>query len=257
MDLLQRELYNSSSPIYKSTNWRVISSFLRHKGIYLSKTEILQHLEKQNFSDIKYKNESLRKASELGKQHATRGKFFSNLQADVMFLSSKRHYGTPLKYILVVICELSRYLFLELCPSLKFKDQEKAWTNIINCLKSVRPEAKIYVVTTDGGSEFSSKNMQQYMKKMNVKMNIVLKRAHRESRGGPAVESCIRQVRKHLEAEMMSKDKNFDFKSILTKVENTCNSEYLSSLEMSALEALQHKASYILLKSNSIRLRKR
>ena len=174
-----------------------------------------------------------------------------------MFLSSKRHYGTPLKYILVVICELSRYLFLELCPSLKFKDQEKAWTNIINCLKSVRPEAKIYVVTTDGGSEFSSKNMQQYMKKLNVKMNIVLKRAHRESRGGPAVESCIRQVRKHLEAEMMSKDKNFDFKSILTKVENTCNSEYLSSLEMSALEALQHKASYILLKSNSIRLRKR
>ena len=78
MDLLQRELYNSSSPIYKSTNWRVISSFLRHKGIYLSKTEILQHLEKQNFSDIKYKNESLRKASELGKQHATRENFFSN-----------------------------------------------------------------------------------------------------------------------------------------------------------------------------------
>ena len=152
----ERALNDSSSPVYKSNNWKSIQRYLKPKGIIIPKDDILRYLEKQKFSEVRYKNEGLQKVSQLGKQHATRAKFFSIMQADVLVLSKKKQYGTRIKYVLGAICQLSRYIFLEPCYSLKFDAQKKAWDSIISRMKSVLPHANIDTITCDSGVEFSN-----------------------------------------------------------------------------------------------------
>ena len=158
---LERALNDSSSPVYKSNNWKSIQRYLKPKGIIIPKDDILRYLEKQKFSEVRYKNEGLQKVSQLGKQHATRAKFFSIMQADVLVLSKKKQYGTRIKYVLGAIFQLSRYIFLEPCYSLKFDAHKKAWDSIISRMKSVLPHANIDTITCDSGVEFSNLSIKK------------------------------------------------------------------------------------------------
>lgn len=253
---LERALNDSSSPVYKSNNWKSIQRYLKPKGIIIPKDDILRYLEKQKFSEVRYKNEGLQKVSQLGKQHATRAKFFSIMQADVLVLSKKKQYGTRIKYVLGAICQLSRYIFLEPCYSLKFDAQKKAWDSIISRMKSVLPHANIDTITCDSGVEFSNLSIKNYFKIHGIKLNLIALRPYRMSRGAPAIESAWRRVRKHLEAFMLEKRKG-SFEETLKRVEKLCNTEYVGSMEMSPVEALRHTPMYVLLKSESLRLKKR
>ena len=47
------------------------------------------------------------------------------------------------------------------------------------------------------------------------------------------------------------------FEETLKRVEKLCNTEYVGSMEMSPVEALRHTPMYVLLKSESLRLKKR
>ena len=100
---LERALNDSSSPVYKSNNWKSIQRYLKPKGIIIPKDDILRYLEKQKFSEIRYKNEGLQKVSQLGKQHATRAKFFSIMQADVLVLSKKKHNTLSMIFFAILV----------------------------------------------------------------------------------------------------------------------------------------------------------
>ena len=253
---LERALSDPSSPVYKSNNWKSIQRYLKPKGISIGKEAILRFLEKQKFSEIRYKNEGLQRISQVGKPFATRAKFFSIIQSDNLVLSKRKKYGTKVKYVLGAICQLSRYIFLEPCHSLKFDAQKKAWDSIISRLKEVMPNANIDTVITDSGIEYSNLRMKEYFKDHGIKLNLIRLRPYRMSRGAPAIESAWRRVRKHLEAFFLEKKKT-SFEGILRGVEQVCNNEYVGSISMSPVEALRHSPMYVSLKSESVRLQKR
>lgn len=258
MEQLKRAILSPDSPIYLNTNYKSIQRYLNDKGLpTVPKKAILSFLEKQKFADIKYKNEGLQKISETSKPFALRGRFFSLLQADIMVLSNKRHYKSANKFVLCVICSLSRYIFLESCYSLRFEHQEKAWINILKRIKMVYPKSVVSTVISDAGSELKNNSLKLFFKNKGIKQNIVQTRPFRLSRGASQIESSIRRIRKTLESVMAVTQKTDTFKMVLEKVEAILNKQWLSSIGMSATNALEHRPDYMLLVSDSLKWKRR
>ena len=168
------------------------------------------------------------------------------------FLSKKRKYGSTSPYVLVVLDQLSRYLFLEIPSSLKFVHQQAAWKRIFERLKTVYPAAIVSVVCSDNGPEFGF-SLKSWFQSMDIKMNKVKLRPYRLSRGSPYAEAAIRRIRFNLEKQMKNKKKTQSFGDVLRIVENISNNQILSTLRMSATSALLHKPEYIAMLSESIR----
>ena len=256
MDPVSRAIRDKESPVYNSTNWREIKDYLRLKGVTVEKATILNQLEKEKIGLVKFKNQGLQKISQASQPYVLRHRFFASLQADTCILSSKRKYKAKSPYILVVLCQLSRMMFLENPLSMKFVEQKKAWERIFTRINTVFPGATVSNVTTDSGIEFSQR-LKLWFETMGIKLNNVKLRPFRLSRGAPAVESSIRRFRSNLEKEMLSKKTNELFTSILRRVEQRCNNQYLSSIRMSGLTALQHTPGYIAMQSETVKYQRR
>ena len=138
MDAVVKEISDKKSPLYNSTNWREIKQYLWLRGIDVDEQIIKKTLENQKINLIKYKNSGLQKIRQTGLPFVMRQRFFSTLQADSLVLSKNRKYGirTP-NYILVVICQLSRFVILEPTVSMKFSYQKLAWDNVFKKIKTV------------------------------------------------------------------------------------------------------------------------
>ena len=141
-----------------------------------------------------------------------------------MFLSKKRKYGSTSPYVLVVLDQLSRYLFLEIPSSLKFVHQQAAWKRIFERLKTVYPAAIVSVVCSDNGPEFGF-SLKSWFQSMDIKMNKVKLRPYRLSRGSPYAEAAIRRIRFNLEKQMKNKKKTQSFGDVLRIVENISNNQ--------------------------------
>ena len=256
-DSIAKAVSDKTSPVYKSTNWQQIKKYLWQRDINVTKQDVEKVLEKQNFGQIKFKNKGLAKISETSKQYTTRAKFFGILQADTMVLSKKRSYHTMAPYVLVVVCQLSRYIFLESTFSLKFKFQKEAWENVFRKIASIMPNATVFTIISDSGVEFSLQ-LKSWLNEKKIKLNNVKKRPFRLSRGAPYCESAIRRVRNVLEKVMTDvSNRKLVFKDILVKVENILNSQKLSSINMSSKESLLHNANYLLMLSESLKIKRR
>ena len=191
MEYVKRAIFSPKSAMYLSNNPKNISKYLEEKGLpKVPKTEICAFLETQNFSKVKYKNEGKTKVSETSKPFLLRGRFFAILQADIMFISKKRQYGlyaTP--YVLCVIDQLSRHLFLEACPSLRFNHQKQAWTSIFHKIEQIMPNARVSTIISDNGIELKNLLMQDWLKNKGIKLNFVQLRPYRLSKGAAMCES--------------------------------------------------------------------
>ena len=253
---IKRAIGNESSPVYQSTNPQEISDYLLQKGIDVGKEEIKNYLEKEVVSTVKYKNQGLQKIAQVSKSFVQRGKFFATCHADTMVLSASRNYKTKKKYLLLCICQLSRYLFLEPTSSLKYAYQKRAWEKIFERMKTVFPSAKVSTLVTDAGIEFSLR-LKAWLDSLDIKLNVVARRPFRLSRGASVCEAAIKRVRFNLEKQMLLKSQNQSYEETLRKVEFVCNNQYLSSIEMSAVTALQHEPMYIVMKSETMKLKKR
>ena len=255
-NFIKRAINDPDSSVYNSTNVKNIKEYLLSKNVNVDRDTIKTILEKQSISQVRYKNEGKRNISETATPFILRGRFFSTLMADTMILSSKRNYGAPSPYLLIVICQLSRFIFIESAKSLKFQDQKKCWQQIFNRINVVSPIAKTDVVQTDLGIEFSN-NLRSWFQSMGIKLKRAQIRPYRLSRGIPAVESAIRRVRNNLERELLRGKRKRLFSEILKTVESTCNNQPLSSIGMTAGEALRHSPSYIAMVSESNKVKKR
>ena len=255
MDQLKTALEDKSSPIYNSSNWREIKDFLWQRGFPIEKKTIINYLEKQRHSLVKYKNEGSQKISEMSKPFVMRHQFFSILHADTMVLSKKRRYGSLSPYVLVCICQLSRYIHLEPCKSLKFKSQKRAWEKIFLRIEKAYPGAKVSNVITDNGPENKGK-LRSWFNSLSIKLNNVKLRPFRLSLGSGVAESCIRRVRIAME-KVMNKSSSQPFSETIQLVEQMCNNQYLSSIKMSAIVALQHTPMYVAMMSETVRQKRR
>ena len=256
MDVLQRAWNEEGGPIFLSRNWRYIKKYLADHGKTLAKDVIEKFLEKQKSIQVRYKNVSNRKLKETSKSFLRRPRFFASLQGDLIFLSPKISYGTPKKYVMIIIDILSRYILLEATSSKQFVSQQKAFSKIISRIKSVCGSFSGADLVTDGGGEWESHLFQTFLKQYNIIIRLVKKRPYRESRGASACESSIRRIRSHLERIMIEKP-NLTFDAKLLLVEKSCNEERLSSIGMSANEALLQNPLEILMISESNKIKKR
>ena len=255
-NFIKRAIDDPDSAVYNSTNVKNIKDYLLSKNVNVDRDTIKTILDKQSISQVRYKNEGKRNISETATPFILRGRFFSTLMADTMILSSKRNYNAPSPYLLIVLCQLSRFIFIESAKSLKFEDQKKCWQQIFNRINKVSPIAKTDVVQTDMGIEFGN-NLRSWFKSMGIKLKRAQIRPYRLSRGIPGVESAIRRVRNNLERELLRGQRKRLFSEILKTVESTCNNQLLSSIGMTADEALRHSPSYIAMVSESKKMKKR
>ena len=121
---LKKAWMDKRTSIYLSKNWREIRDYLYERGMTLKKEEIRQFLALQKTEDLVYKNYGKIEIASLGKNFVQRPKFFANLHCDSMVLSKKRKYGTRNNIIMVIIDQLSRWIFL---VPLNKVDISKAW----------------------------------------------------------------------------------------------------------------------------------
>ena len=130
MEKLSRLWSDSTSMIYHNKNVRYIDEFCKQNGMNVTVKDIKRFLEKSESGNLKYEKVNNKRISEENKGFTTRGRFFSQLHADTIHLSRKMSYSTNLKYILLVTCQLTRYVLVEGLIDLKFKSMEKAFISI-------------------------------------------------------------------------------------------------------------------------------
>ena len=253
---LKKAWKNPKTKIYLSKNVDEIQKYLKQHGLRLERGEIQRFLNLERTDGVSYKNYGKKEISETSKSFVQRESFFANVHADLMVLSKKRIYGTNSRLILVVVDQLSRWIFLRVCKTAKFVSQKRAWDSIFKSLCDMGKNFAIECCFHDGGPEFSSEEWKSYMKDKNVRDNLIRRRAFRLSKNSPYAESAIRRVRHNLEKVMIEKKEWENFSDLLEKVERMCNKQSLSSIGMSATEALNHEPGYIVLVSESRKLKR-
>ena len=253
---LKKAWKNSKSKIYLSKNVDEIQNYLKQNGMKLGKDEIKHLLNLQKSDGVNYKNYGKRDISETSKSFVQREAFFANVHVDLMVLSKTRVYGSNSRLILVVVDQLSRWVFLRLCKTAKFVSQKIAWDSIFKSLCDMGKNYAIERCYHDGGPEFTSDQWKAYMRDKNVRDNLIRRRAFRLSKNSPYAESAIRRVRHNLEKVVIEKKKSESFHDLLKRVENMCNKQVLSSTGMSAMDALNHDPGYVVLVSESKKLKR-
>ena len=256
MDALKSALKNQNSVIYNSTNLQTIKKYVKKNGIAVTDNEIKRIIDISRFGDVKYKNKGSQRIAETGKEFVQRFRFMSNLQSDSAVLSKSRKYGTASRYILVVLCQLSRILFLRSCHSLKFEVQKRAWESIFKEMLLIYPKAKVSSIIHDGGSEVSFW-LKKWFKEKQIKSYTVRRRLFRLSKGASSVESAIRRMRNNLEKVMLMEKSGKTFVEKLKLVQDMCNNQILNSIGMSPLEALTQDPAFIAMYSRSKKLKQR
>ena len=254
--VLERGWKFEGTPIYLSRSIKTIKKYLYEHGVSLSKTKIKEFLDNQKTSNIVYKNQGLRKLRETSKPFYKRPRFFSMLQADLLFLSKSRTYGTSKTCLLVVVDTLSRFTLIESCASKQFVSMQKAMEKIISRIKTVHSNFVGGELLTDSGLEFGSQLFKSFLRQHNIKHTVASRRTFRGSKGAAVVESINRRVRMHLEKVIVER-KDLPFENKLRLIENQLNIEKLSCLGMSAHDALQTSPLEIMHVSNSRNIRKR
>ena len=254
--VLERGWKFEGTPIYLSNNLKAIKKYLYEHGVTITKREIKQFLDNQITSNIVYKNQGLRRLRETSKSFYQRPRFFSMLQADLLFLSKLRTYGTSKTALLVVVDTLSRYTLLESCKSKQFVSMQNAMEKIIFRIKTVHPDFVGGELLTDGGLEFGSQLFKSFLRQHNITHRVASRRQFRGSKGAAVVESINRRVRMHLE-KVIIKKQDVPFEKKLRLIENQLNIEKLSCLGMSAQDALLTSPLEIMHVSNDKKIRKR
>lgn len=256
-DELKKAWISPGSPIYLSKNWKEISNYCAQNNIDLSKNNILKFLELRQSSLLRYDDRSKRKISETGKAFVLRGKFFSQLHGDHLMLSKKFSYGTALRYIMIIVCQLSRYILVEPLSSIKYEKVEIAFKAIMERIKKIDPYYTGGHFFSDGGSEWISASFVNLLKTYGLKSNVVGQRAFRKSKGSGVAESSIRRFRMNLETVYLEHKDGVSFRDKLKYAEKACNEKRTAALGMSPQDALSMRPQDVVSISNSIRMKRR
>lgn len=222
MEKLKNAWTDSNSDIFHNKNVNDIKDFCFQNGIDISKKEIKTFLDGTESGNIKFENVNNKQVSEVSKEFTLRGKFFSQLHTDVIHLSKKMKYNTNMRYLVVLICALSKYTLLAPLFDLKYKSMEKALTSIFQRIKEIYPKFDRFTLYSDGGGEYKSAKVAALTASFGGKMNIISKRPYRQSIGSGIIERANRTVRMFYELEF-AENKSLPYLQKLRNVERSLN----------------------------------
>ena len=245
---------DKKSEIYRSKKLKDIYDFSKRNDLRLKRREIKRFLELRNSADVAFEDGNSKKQSELSKSFVLRGKFFSQLHGDILHLSKKYQYGTNLRYILLIVCALSKVTFVEPLYALKFSFMQKAFEVIMQRIKSL-VDFKSGTWFSDSGPEFSNNSWRRLMSSHNLKMNLIGTRPYRKSIGSPIAENRVRLFRQSLEAQYAEGEK-MPFREMLRTAEHALNHK-TTKIGLSPMEMLNHRAMEVLSMTMSQRLKNR
>ena len=251
---LLRAWSDKNSSIYHSKKLKDIYDFSKRNDLKLNKKEIKHFLELRNSADVTFEDGNKKKQSETSKSFNLRAKFFSQLHGDILHLSKKYQYGTNLKYILLIVCALSKITMVEPLYALKYRFMEKAFEAILKRIKDL-VDFKEATFFSDGAAEFVNNNFRKLLKSNNIKMNIIGTRPYRKSIGSPMAESRIRFFRQSLETQY-AEGLKLPFREMLRNAEHSLNHKS-TVIGISPMEMLNHRASEIMSMTMSKRLKNR
>ena len=142
MKQLERAWNDKNSPIFMEKSWKALKQYCKIHGLDVSRTDLQTFLERRKSSGMQYDNYSKRKIAEISKEFVMRPKLFSQLHADIMYLTKKLRYKTGKKFVMVICDQLTRTVFLEALMTLKFDSQQQALLKIFEKIKKVYPDFK-------------------------------------------------------------------------------------------------------------------
>ena len=253
---LERALLDKSSKIFLNKNVKTIKKHLKLNGIEINSNDIKSFLLTQKSAAQRSTSSSRRKISEVSRAFSGRQSFFANLHSDICVLSKKRSYNSSDYMILIVVEQLTNYVYLEKVKSTSFVHISSAFQRIFD--RSTYLPQKCDNLITDNGIEYTSLKFKDFMKSVGIKMNYIQIRPIRGSKGSGIAERQIRRLRRHLEAILKEKTSNEPLKNVLNTIENIMNSEPQKPLnDMSSNEALSHDPKYISMLKSSYRFKSR
>ena len=254
--VLLNALDDKESPLYLSKNVNAIIEYLRRRGFSVKKPFVKAVLQTRKTGYIGISNFSERKISEVSRSYDVKQAFWVCLHGDVVVLSRKKRYGSNVRMVLLLVEQISNYVFLEALYSTKFEFVKIAFDRVFDRCASLPLECQRLIF--DSGIEVSSNRFRDWFSKLGIKINYVLKRNERVSRGSPLAEVTVRRFRKHLETYMLQNGRASNFKNVLVDIEKLMNSEALNVLgNISSSEALTHDPKYVSMLKFSSRIKKR
>ena len=255
--LLLRALSDKESPLFMTKSTEAVMEYMKRYGYKLKRPLVKSILQSRKSSMIGITNASERKISEVSKPFDIKQAFWVCMHGDVIVLSRQKRYGTNYRLVLILVEQISNYVYLEALYSTKFESVKKAFDSIFDRCASLPDKCETLIF--DNGVEVSSNRFKNWFSKLGIRINYVFKRHVRLSRGSPLAEISIRRFRKHLESYRLEFGMSTDFKSVLSDIEHTMNNEPLHVLGgISSLQALSHDPKYMsqLKFSNRIKRRK-
>ena len=117
---LERALLDKSSKIFLNKNVKTIKKHLKLNGIEINSNDIKSFLLTQKSAAQRSTSSSRRKISEVSRAFSGRQSFFANLHSDICVLSKKRSYNSSDYMILIVVEQLTNYVYLEKVKSTSF-----------------------------------------------------------------------------------------------------------------------------------------
>ena len=234
---LLRAWQDKNSPIYHSKKLKDLYDFSLRNDLNLNKKEIKRFLELRNSADVTYEDGNQKKISDVSKSFVLRGRYFSQIHGDIMHLSKKYAYGSKMKYILLIVCALSKMTLVEPVYSLKFEFMAKAFEAILKRIKDL-VDFKGSTFFSDAASEFINVNWKRLLKSHNIKLNIIGTRPYRLSIGSPLAESRIRHYRQSLEAQY-AEGLKMPFREMLRSAEHSLNNKS-TMIGLSPIEIVNH-----------------
>ena len=254
--VLIQALNDKQSPLFLSKSVEAIMKYMNQRGFKVTRPFVKSILQSRKSATIGISNVSERKISEVSRPYDIKQAFWICLHGDVIVLSRQKHYGTNYRLILILVEQISNYVFLEALSSTKFDSVKKAFESIFDRCASLPHKCEKLVF--DNGVEVSSNQFKNWFSKLGIRINYVFKRQERVSRGSPLAEVTIRRFRKYLESYRLEYGMSRDFKTVLSDIERIMNNEPLHVLGgLSSSKALSQDPKYLSMMKFSNRIKRR
>ena len=254
--ILKSAVEDETSDTYLIKNAKKLHKFLWIKGIDIPIETISGYLGTLKSAPTNYNKTNERMISELSRPFVSKPAFFSDIHGDTLVLSKLRSYGSKNYYVLILCDYLSNYTYLESMYSTSFESVHKAFTRVFS--RSPYLPELCDKLTFDQGTEINNWGMKRFLTLNGIKLNLIVPRGPRGSKGSGLAEVTIRKARILIESIYSERKKPNRLSDILPIVEKRMNNESLSCLDgLTSTESLRMDPRYVSMLKHSVKIRRR
>ena len=232
-EILEKAILGKGSPLFLSKNVTDIGKYLNKKGFDVEEGEIKEYIAEQRSNRVIRKNNSERKISEVSRPVILPPNFMEWMHIDLCYLSKNRSYGrSSTRYVMVLTCGLSLYVYYEPCSSTKGQSVIQAFQGIFDRSSWLPEKAK--KIFGDKGVEWENHAVKNYLKSKGIRFYAIEPRrgveGERRGRGDVYAEISIRELRQYLEKWALDVGNDVPFRERLLEIEKAVNLKPRSSL---------------------------